>query len=87
MGGINASGGQGITATMLSSSVSANGAAAQSTLGAATASAASQSAANQSTTDAKQELASNANPDDDLKKKRLSLRQRVKRVTVILPKT
>jgi hypothetical protein len=87
VGGINASGGS-ISATMLSSSVSANGGAAQNSLGAATASTASQSAANQSNNEAKQEVASDSGSDDDQKKKKSqSLLQRVKRVTVILPKT
>jgi hypothetical protein len=77
-----------VTATVLSSSVSANGAAATSTLGVATASAASQSAANQSGNNAKQELANaDTNPDDDRKRKNHPLMQRVKRVTVLLPKT
>ena len=84
---VNVSGGA-ISATMLSSSVSANGGAAQSTLGVATASAASQSAANQSGNNTKQELAAtDANPDDEKKRKVHPLMQRVKRVTVLLPKT
>jgi filamentous hemagglutinin family protein len=87
MTGVNASGAQGITATMLSSSVSANGASSQNTLGTATASAASQSAANQSGTEAKQELATSDSFSDDNKKKKQPLMQRVKRVTVLLPKS
>jgi hypothetical protein len=84
--GVNASGGSGITATMLSSSVSANGATGQNSLGTATASTASQSAANQSSSDAKQEVAANTGTsDDDNKKPKPALTQRVKRVTVILP--
>jgi filamentous hemagglutinin family protein len=87
MGAVNASGGAGITATMLSSSVSANGGAAASTLGAATASASATSAAATSSTDARQQVASNLPDDDQKKKKPLTLMQRLKRVTVILPKT
>jgi len=84
---VNVSGGA-ITATLLSANVSANGGAAQSTLGVATASAASQSAANQSGNNTKQELAAtDANPDDEKKRKVHPLMQRVKRVTVLLPKT
>jgi filamentous hemagglutinin family protein len=86
--GVSASGGEGISATMLSANVSANGGAAQNTLGAATASSASQSAANQSSNDAKQQLASdNTGTEDDNNnnKKKNQLRQKVKRVTVILP--
>ena len=87
VGGLSASG-QNISATMLSSSVSANGGASQNSLGTATASAASQSAANQSNNETKQEVANNTGTDDDQnKKKSQSLLQRVKRVTVILPKT
>jgi hypothetical protein len=84
--GVNASG-TSISATMLSSSVSANGGAAQNSLGTATASAASQSAANQASADAKQqEVADTGSSDDDQKKKKpVTLTQRVKRVTVILP--
>lgn len=88
--GISASGGGGITATLISSSVSANGGAAQSTLGVATASSASQSAANQSSADAKQQLANDDTDSDDDKKKKKNeqpLMQRIKRVTVILPKS
>ena len=87
--GINASGGAGITATMLSGSVSANGQVAQSTLGNASASSASQSAAQQSSSDTKQQLASNENAgDDDKKKKKMqALLRRIKRVTVLLPKS
>ena len=85
--GVNASGGGGISATMLSGNVNAGGAT-QNTLGTATASTASQSAANQSNTEAKQEVADNSAAGDDLnKKKATALTQRVKRVTVILPKS
>ncbi|HEX9046822.1 MAG TPA: hypothetical protein VF988_07330, partial [Verrucomicrobiae bacterium] len=86
VGGVNASGAGGITATMLSANVTAGGAS-QNTLGTASASAASQSAANQSSTDAKQEMAANNAENDDQKKKAAPLTQRVKRVTVILPKS
>jgi filamentous hemagglutinin family protein len=83
--GVNASGGAGITATMLSSSVSANGATGQNSLGTATVSTASQSAANTSSADAKQEVAGNTDTSDDDQNKKPALTQRVKRVTVILP--
>jgi hypothetical protein len=86
VGGINASGGEGITATMYSANVSANGGAAQSTLGTATTSSASQSAANQSSSDAKQQVASDDDNNDQKKKQQHPALQRVKRVTVILPR-
>ena len=83
--GVNASG-VGSSATLLGQNVSVNGGAAQSTLGtSATATSASQSAAGTASTDAKQEVASD-NEDDDQKKKKHPTLQRIKRVTVILPK-
>jgi len=83
--GVNANG-LGSGATLLGQNVSANGGAAQSTLGTSVnASAASQNAAAVSNNDAKQEVADNG--DDENKKKKIQpLMQRVKRVTVILPK-
>lgn len=89
IGSVNASG-LGSSATLLGQNVSANGGAAQSTLGSSVnASTASQSAAGESSAAAKQEVASNDTGADDEKKKKkpTSLMQRVKRVTVILPKT
>jgi hypothetical protein len=88
IGGINVSGGGAVTATLLSQNVSVGGGIAQSTLGtSASATGASQSAAGESTADTKQEVASNDNGSDDEKKKKLQpLMQKVKRVTVILPK-
>ncbi len=89
IGGISASGGSGISASLLSQSVSAGGKAAVSTLGtSATATSAGQSAAQQSTADAKQQLASTDTLGQNLdkKKKKGPVLQRVKRVTVILPK-
>jgi filamentous hemagglutinin family protein len=86
-GGIDASGGEGITAAMFSSSVSANGGAAASTLGTATASSAAQSAANQSSADSKQQLARDDSDSNETKKKDEPSLKKVKRVTVILPKS
>ena len=87
VGGVNATGGS-ISATLLGQNVSANGAAAQSTLGTtATASSTSQAAANQSSTDTKDQVASNDTDDDKKKKKgdQPRLTHRTGRVTVILP--
>jgi filamentous hemagglutinin family protein len=88
--GVNASGGAGVTASLLGQNVSVNGGAAQSTLGSsATATATSQSAAGQASTDTKEQVASSddtAGKDDQAKKKKHPLLQRVKRVTVILPR-
>ena len=90
IGGVNASGGSGVSATLLGQNVSVNGGAAQSTLGTSTtATTASQSAAQQSSSDATEQIASNTtqNDDDEKKKKKAQpLLQRMKRVTVILPK-
>ena len=87
IGAVNATG-LGSGAELIGQNVSANGGAAQSTLGtSANASAASQNAAGVASTDTKQQVASNENGnDDDEKKKQLHpLMQHVKRVTVILP--
>jgi hypothetical protein len=85
VGGANVSGGS-ISASVLGQNVSVNGGAAQSTLGStASTTSTSQSAAQQSNNDAKQQVASNDNTDDLNKKKKPTL-QRLKRVTVILPK-
>jgi filamentous hemagglutinin family protein len=85
-GGVSVSGGA-ISAEVLGQNVSVNGGASQSTLGtSANATATSQAAAQQATSETKQ-MASNDNGDDDEKKKKKgALLQRVKRVTVILPK-
>jgi filamentous hemagglutinin family protein len=88
VGGVTASSGAGISASLLGQNVSANGGAAQSTLGTtATATSASQSAAQQSSTDTKQQIASNENDDDDQKKKKKPGIRHIKRVTVLLPKS
>jgi hypothetical protein len=87
IGAVNATG-LGSSAELIGQNVSANGGAAQSTLGtSANASTASQNAAGVASTDTKQQVASNENGnDDDEKKKQLHpLMQHVKRVTVILP--
>lgn len=89
IGGVNASGGSGVNASVLGQNVSIGGAAAQSTLGtSAAASSTSQAAAQQANADTQQQLAK-ANPDEDdsSKKKAKSpgLVRRVGRVTVILP--
>jgi len=88
IGGVSASGGGGITASLLGQNVSVAGSAGQSTLGtSATATTASQAAAQQANTEAQQQVAKNDTPDDDQKKKdkRPVLTRRVGRVTVILP--
>ena len=93
IGGVNASGGAGVTASVLGQNVSIGGGAAQSTLGTtAAATATSQAAAQQANTDTKQQLAKDTTDqeEDDPKKKRSKapvLTRRVGRVTVILPKT
>lgn len=87
--GVTANGSGGISATILSQNVSVGGGAAQSTLGTtATATAAGQNAAGQTTQAANQQIASNDTTGDnqDDKKKHPELK-RVKRVTVILPKS
>lgn len=92
IGGVTASGGAGITASVLGQNVSIGGGVAQSTLGTtATATAASQAAAQQANTDTQQQLAKDTTQDDDEKKKKENakgpvLTRRVGRVTVILPK-
>jgi len=90
VGGVSATGGS-ITASLLGQNVTANGGAAQSTLGTtAAATSTSQAAAQESTTEAKQEVASNDTSQDDEKKKQAKnrpvLARRVGRVTVLLPK-
>jgi len=88
IGGVSASGGGGITASLLGQNVSVAGSAGQSTLGtSATATTASQAAAQQANTEAQQQVAKNDTQDDDQKKKdkRPVLTRRVGRVTVILP--
>jgi hypothetical protein len=86
--GVNASGGGGVTASLLGQNVSVNGGAAQSTLGtSASATSASQSAAGTASNDAKQQVAGDNTTDDDQKKKKQPALQRMKRVTVILPKS
>ena len=86
VGGASVSGGS-VTAEVLSQNASVNGGSSQSTLGSASASAASQSASNQSNNDNKKQFASNdTSEDDDKKKKGKPVLQRIKRVTVLLPK-
>ncbi len=91
IGGVNASGGAGVTAAVLGQNVSIGGGTAQSTLGTtAAATATSQAAAQQANTDTQQQLAKDTTPEDDSKKKLAKtpvLTRRVGRVTVILPKT
>jgi len=91
VGGVNASGGGGITAAVLGQNVSIGGAAATSTLGATAATTSSSAAAaQQATTDTTQQLAKDTTQDDESKKKPAKgpvLTRRVGRVTVILPKT
>ena len=90
IGGVNASGGAGITAAVLGQNVSIGGGVAQSTLGTtAAATSTSQAAAQQANTDTQQQLAKDTTQDDDEKKKKAKapvLTRRVGRVTVILPK-
>jgi len=82
---VNAIGNLG-AATLLGQNVSMNGGAAHSTLGSsATATSTSQSASQQASQSANQEVASTDTGDDKNKKKQPTL-QRIKRVTVILPK-
>jgi len=86
--GVSASGGQGVSAALLSQNVSVGGAQAQSTLGtSASGTTASQSAAQQANTQAQQQVANSTEEDDDKKKKAKApaLVRRVGRVTVILP--
>jgi hypothetical protein len=80
---VNYSGGT--PANLSGPSVSANGSAAQSTFAPATATSAGQSAAATATDAATQEVAGNTE-DDQKKKKKHPLLERVKRVTVILSK-
>jgi len=91
IGGVNASGGAGVTAAVMGQNVSIGGAAATSTLGTTAAtSSSSAAAAQQSSTETTQQLAKDATQEDDTKKKQAKapvLARRVGRVTVILPKT
>ena len=90
IGGVNASGGAGVTAAVLGQNVSIGGAAATSTLGATAATTSSSAAAaQQANTDTTQQLANDTTQEDDSKKKQAKapvLTRRVGRVTVILPK-
>jgi hypothetical protein len=91
IGGANVSGGD-VSAQVLSQNASVNGGTQQSTLGtSASATSASQSAAQQSSSSAKQQVAVNSSDNgddtDDKRKKKPGLMQRIKRVTVILPKS
>jgi filamentous hemagglutinin family protein len=86
VGGVNVAAGGGITATLLGQNVSVNGGASQSTLGtSASATSTSQSASQQASSATQQQVASNDNGDDENKKKKPAI-QRIKRVTVVLPK-
>lgn len=91
VGGVNASGGGGITAAVLGQNVSIGGAAATSTLGTTAATTSSSAAAaQQASAEATQQLAKDTTPEEDSKKKSAKgpvLTRRVGRVTVILPKT
>ncbi len=88
--GANVTGAGGVSAQVLSQNANVGGVA-QNTLGAtATATATSQSASGQASSDSKQELASNETGTDDDEKKKQKMHpliRRIKRVTVILPKT
>jgi len=89
IGGINVSGGATVSATLLSQNVSVGGGLSQSTLGSsAGATSTSASAAGESSAETKQQVASNDNgSEDEKKKKKLQpLMQKIKRVTVLLPK-
>ncbi len=90
VGGVNASGGAGVTAAVMGQNVSIGGAAATSTLGATAATTASSAAAaQQATSDTTQQLAKDTTQEDESKKKQTKppvLTRRVGRVTVILPK-
>lgn len=89
VGGASVSGGS-VTASVLGQNVSVNGGTATSTLGtSASATSTSQSAAQQASSSS-QELANNddtSNEDNKKKKTEKPLMQRIKRVTVILPKS
>ncbi len=91
VGGVNASGGGGVTAAVMGQNVSIGGAAATSTLGATAATTStSAAAAQQASSDTTQQLAKDTTPEDESKKKQAKgpvLTRRVGRVTVILPKT
>ena len=90
IGGVNASGGAGVTAAVMGQNVSIGGGAATSTLGAnAATTASSAAAAQQANSDTTQQLAKDTTQEDDSKKKPAKapvLTRRVGRVTVILPK-
>ncbi len=84
--GVNASGGGGVSATILTQNASVNGGATKSTLGTtANTTSATQSAAVTANSDAKQQMATDNTEENPDKKKHPTL-QRMKRVTVILPK-
>jgi len=88
--GVSASGGGGITAALMSSQVSANGAAQGNTLGPATATAASSAGAQQASNDTNQKAALPTTTGDDSSgqgstRKKPVLTRRNSRVTVILP--
>jgi hypothetical protein len=88
IGAVNATG-LGSEATLLGQNVSENGGASQSTLGTSVnASSAAQAAAGESTAQANQQVASNSGESEDEKKKKKlqPLIQRIKRVTVLLPR-
>ena len=84
--GANVSGGGGVSATILTQNASVDGGGAKSTLGTtANTTAATQSAAVAASSDAKQQVATDNTENNPDKKKHPTL-QRMKRVTVILPK-
>jgi filamentous hemagglutinin family protein len=90
IGGINATGGGTVTANLVSENVSANGATTSTLATSSTGTSASSSAAQQATSSAQQQMAANSSNDSDNsdnKKKKPGLMQRIKRVTVILPKS
>jgi len=90
IGGVSASGGAGVTASVLGQNVSIGGGQATSTLGTtAQASSAGQAAAQQASADTRQQLAKDTTTgEDDSKKKKAALpflTKRIGRVTVLLP--
>ena len=90
IGGINASGGGTDSASLISENVSAGGVTTSTLATYSTGTSASSSAAQQATSSAQQQMAANSSSDSDNsddKKKKPGIMQRLKRVTVILPKS
>jgi hypothetical protein len=85
IGGANVSGGS-VSADVQSQNASVNGGAAQSTLGGSAGATTTSQAAAQQSGNSQQQVASTDDGSDDDKKKKKPTLQRIKRVTVILPK-